>query len=70
MEQCPKDWHDLAANHDFVLDEEFRRGLVDRGTYFFPVATKQCSISFAHTPSDIEETLRHVEEVLGSVLKR
>jgi glutamate-1-semialdehyde 2,1-aminomutase len=67
MDHCPKDWHDLAANHDFALDEEFRRRLVDRGTYFFPVATKQCSISFAHTPSDIEETLQHVEETLSSV---
>ncbi len=30
----------------------------------------QCSISFAHTPSDIEETLRHAAQALGSVRKR
>jgi glutamate-1-semialdehyde 2,1-aminomutase len=70
MDHCPKDWHDLAANHDFLLDEEFRRSLVDHGTYFFPLATKQCSISFAHTASDIEETLRNVEAALVSIAKR
>ncbi len=67
MSHYPRDWHDLAANHDFVLDERFRRGLVDRGTYFFPMATKQCSISFAHAASDIAGTLQDVERVLGSI---
>ena len=64
MDHCPKDWHDLAANHNFRLDESFRRRLVDGGTYFFPVATKQCSISFAHTTGNVEETLEHVAAAL------
>lgn len=67
MDHCPQDWHDLAAQHDFALDERFRRDLIDRGIYFFPCATKQCSISFAHQVGDIEETLEHVNSVLGSL---
>jgi glutamate-1-semialdehyde 2,1-aminomutase len=43
-----------------------RLGLVERGVYFFPVPTKQCSISFAHTTEDIEVTLQKFEDVLHS----
>jgi glutamate-1-semialdehyde 2,1-aminomutase len=67
MDHCPEDWHDLAAQDDFALDERFRRELIDRGIYLFPCAAKQCSISFAHEVGDIEETLQHVESVLGSL---
>lgn len=65
MDHCPKDWHDLAAHHDFKEDSEFRIGLIQRGIYVFPLATKQCSISFAHSTSDIEETLEHTRAVLS-----
>ena len=64
MDHCPKDWHDLAANHNFDLDERTRRELIERGVYYFPLATKQCSISFAHTRQDIEVTLEQVAAVL------
>lgn len=64
MDHLPKDWHDLATHHDFVLDEEMRRDMIDRGIYFFPLATKQCSISAAHTAADIEVTLDHLERSL------
>jgi hypothetical protein len=58
-------WYsDRFGDHNFVLDEESRR-LVDRGTYFSPVATQQCSISFGPTLSDIEEALRHVGKALA-----
>lgn len=67
MDHCPRDWHDLAENHDFNLDERMRRELVRRGIYFFPLATKQCSISFGHTREDIEVTLREVQATLGSI---
>lgn len=67
MDHCPKDWHDLAAHHDFRFDENLRRKLIDLGIYFFPLATKQCSISFAHTRQDIEATLRQVESALELV---
>ena len=64
MSHCPWDWHDLAGNHDFGLDERMRRNLIERGVYYFPVATKQCSISFAHTREDVEVTLNHVSAAL------
>ena len=66
MDHCPKDWHDLAAHHDFKKDNEFRLGLIQRGIYVFPLATKQCSISFAHSTSDIEQTLEHSRAVLSA----
>ena len=67
MDHLPIDWHDLARNHNFELDRRLRAELVSRGTYFFPIPVKQCSISFAHTKLDIEETLAQVEDSLGVV---
>jgi glutamate-1-semialdehyde 2,1-aminomutase len=67
MDHCPKDWHDLAANHQFALDEPIRRELIARQIYCFPLATKQCSISAAHTSGDIETTLQHLAVVLEKV---
>ena len=64
MDHHPKDWHDLAAHHDFRFDENLRRKLIELGVYFFPLATKQCSISFAHTRKDVEGTLEQVETAL------
>ena len=68
MDHCPKDWHDLAAHHEFSLDEALRRKLIELGVYFFPVATKQCSISFAHTAADIEVTLEQIRNQLSQML--
>jgi glutamate-1-semialdehyde 2,1-aminomutase len=67
MDHCPRDWHDLAASHNNELDQELRRKLISCGIYFFPAATKQCSISFAHTREDVEDTLEKVETVLSLV---
>jgi len=61
MDHCPKDWHDLAVHHDFRFDEDLRRKLIELRIYFFPLATKQCSISFAHTREDIQATLEQVK---------
>jgi len=41
--------------------------MILEGIYFFPLATKQCSISAAHTTADIDATLRAAERVLSSV---
>ena len=67
MDHAPVDWHDLASHHAFELDEEMRRAMILEGIYFFPLATKQCSISAAHTTADIDATLRAAERVLSSV---
>ena len=69
MGHCPKDWHDLAGHHDFHFDEQLRKKLIKLGTYFFPVAAKQCSISFAHTTEDIETTLQQIENQLSEKLR-
>ncbi len=68
MDHGPCDWHDLAEHHDFTRDERMRRQLIERGVYFFPTPTKQCSISFAHTERDIDATLREIETVLSRTM--
>jgi glutamate-1-semialdehyde 2,1-aminomutase len=67
MDHLPNDWHDIATHHDFDFDTEFRRMLVQRGIYVFPLATKQWSVSAAHSKADVEETLRHIEDALALV---
>jgi glutamate-1-semialdehyde 2,1-aminomutase len=66
MDHCPKDWHDVAGHHDFNLDESLRRKLIEVGIYFFPLATKQCSISFAHKTGDIEVTVQQIRKQLSA----
>jgi glutamate-1-semialdehyde 2,1-aminomutase len=68
MDHNPKDWHDLAMHHDFETDGMFRRLLIERGVYVFPQATKQCSISAAHTADDIDFTLKQVEDALAQAV--
>lgn len=68
MDHCPRDWHDLAMHHDFETDLIFRKQLIERGIYVFPQATKQCSISAAHTAGDIEITLKQIEEALAQAV--
>jgi glutamate-1-semialdehyde 2,1-aminomutase len=69
MDHLPCDWHDMAMHHDFSLDTEFRRMLVARGIYVFPLATKQCSLSVAHNRADVEATLAHMEDALAVALE-
>jgi glutamate-1-semialdehyde 2,1-aminomutase len=70
MDHAPRDWHDLASHHDFEFDTAFRRALVDRGIYAFPQATKQYSISGAHTKADVETTLQKIEEAFNWLMER
>ena len=67
MDHPPVDWHDLAAHHDFARDEQMRRDLIGRGVFFFPVATKQCSLSAAHTVDDVTFTLDQTESALTRI---
>jgi glutamate-1-semialdehyde 2,1-aminomutase len=69
MDHLPKDWHDLASNHNFALDTAFRAQLVDRGIYVFPLPPKQCSISAAHTIEDIDETLEQVKHAIRDAVE-
>ena len=63
-EKEPRDWWDVLENHDGQFDTRYRRGLIERGIYQFPVMAKQGSISFAHTDADIEKTLEATDCVL------
>lgn len=57
MDHAPQDFHDIATNHNFLLDKEYRLGLIEKGIFHFPMAIKQGSISYAHTLADIEQTI-------------
>jgi glutamate-1-semialdehyde 2,1-aminomutase len=70
MDHMPRDWHDIASHHDGEMDVAFRRALIDEGIYFFPVATKQCSISAAHTEEDIDHTIQAAKRALRVTLPR
>jgi glutamate-1-semialdehyde 2,1-aminomutase len=67
MDHRPRDWHDLAENHRFNVDDQMRRALIARGIYPFPLATKQWSISAAHTNEDIDTTLEQIDAVLRTL---
>lgn len=68
MEHEPRDYHDLAAHHDSAFDLRYRRGLIDKGIYHFPLPTKQGSLSFAHTTQDIEQTLSVTRAVVQKMV--
>jgi glutamate-1-semialdehyde 2,1-aminomutase len=67
MDHAPMDWHDIASHHDFDADLAMRRAMIDRGVFFFPLATKQCSISAAHTEEMIGETMLQLSQALVQV---
>ncbi len=64
MHQEPSNWWEIITQHDFEFDRRFRRELIDRGIYHFPLPTKQGSISFAHTEADVDLTLEAIDTVL------
>jgi glutamate-1-semialdehyde 2,1-aminomutase len=64
MDHAPVDWHDIAQNHDFAADLAMRQAVMERGIFPFPLATKQWSISAAHTEAMIHETL----EAIGTAI--
>jgi len=64
MTDCPSDFHDILNHHDFVTDVALRRELIKLGVFFVPIATKQCSISAAHTADDIDQTLAQFDRAL------
>ncbi|MCK6472880.1 MAG: aspartate aminotransferase family protein [Planctomycetes bacterium] len=67
MDGPPRDWHDLRERHDFAFDTKYRRALIERGIYHFPMPTKQGSISAAHTEANIDRTLAVTREILAKL---
>lgn len=63
----PADWWDVLDHHDADFDARYRRALIERGVYHFPVIVKQGSISFAHTPADIDQTLNATDDALRAL---
>jgi glutamate-1-semialdehyde 2,1-aminomutase len=70
MPRTPVDLHDIIEHHDFDRDVALRRALIDLGVFLVPIATKQCSISAAHTADDIRTTLAQFERALSAIWPR
>jgi glutamate-1-semialdehyde 2,1-aminomutase len=64
MDCAPNNWWDIITKHNFDFDTRYRRALIERGIYYFPVPVKQGSISAAHTADDIDATLDATESAL------
>jgi glutamate-1-semialdehyde 2,1-aminomutase len=67
MEHPPSDLHDLIAGHDFARVLALRRALIQRGVFFVPIATKQCSLSAAHSDADVQFTLNAFESAVAAL---
>src|SRR5882724_5194019 len=67
MEKPPADLHDIIQGHDFARDLALRRALIQRGVFFVPIATKQCSLSAAHSDADVDFTLEQFESAVATV---
>ena len=67
MEKPPSDLHDIIERHDFGRDLALRRALIQRGVFFVPIATKQCSLSAAHSDADVNFTLEQFESAVAAV---
>ena len=67
MQKPPFDLHDIIQAHDFKQDVALRRALIRRGVFFVPIATKQCSLSAAHSSADIAFTLEQFESAVADV---
>jgi glutamate-1-semialdehyde 2,1-aminomutase len=69
-QQAPDCWWDILESHNFTFDAAYRRELLERGIYYFPVPCKQGSISFAHTEQDIDQTLAAMDQTLHALAQR
>lgn len=67
MPEPPSDLHDIILHHDFEMDVKLRRELVTGGVFVVPIATKQWSVSAAHTHADIDFTLDQFERAVAAI---
>jgi len=67
MATPPSNWWELLTSHDFEFDRRYRKALIQRGIYNFPVAAKQGSISFAHSEDDIDATVEATRDALAAM---
>lgn len=66
-DKAPKDLHDVLEHHDFDFDRKYRVALIEKGVYLIPIACKQSSVSFSHSPGDIQKTLEVTRQVLNEL---
>jgi len=66
-DRAPRNWWEIATTHDMRFDAAYRKALIARGIYHFPVPGKQGSLCLAHTEEDIDQTLSATEEVLQTL---
>jgi glutamate-1-semialdehyde 2,1-aminomutase len=62
-DHVPVDWHDLMTSHDFALDRRYRRALLERGLYLFPLPCKQGALGTTHTRADIDKLVAATREI-------
>ena len=67
---APTNWWELVNTHDFDFDAKYRQALIERGIYHFPKPTKQGSVSIAHTPADISNTLDVIDDAVQSLTEK
>jgi glutamate-1-semialdehyde 2,1-aminomutase len=67
MDFAPQNWLEVITNNDMQFDTIYRKALIENGVFHFPTATKQGSISFAHTAADIDKTLEITEQVVATL---
>ncbi|MDE2126945.1 MAG: aminotransferase class III-fold pyridoxal phosphate-dependent enzyme [Armatimonadetes bacterium] len=67
MDHLPVDWHDILLHHNFAADVEYRRRLIDAGVFHFPVATKQSSISTAHSEYHIDLAVKEAARAMEAL---
>ncbi len=67
MDEAPRNWRDIALNHDHERDITYRRAMIEAGVFHFPVPTKQSSLSLAHTDADVDRTVSITEDVLNTL---
>ncbi|MBL8875043.1 MAG: aspartate aminotransferase family protein [Phycisphaerae bacterium] len=69
MANAPSNWWETLDGHDFAFDTRYRRALIERGIYQFPIAAKQGSISYAHSEADIDQTLEATDSALSEITR-
>ncbi|MBS7701238.1 MULTISPECIES: aspartate aminotransferase family protein [unclassified Chelatococcus] len=67
MDHAPQNWRDIALHNDNERDVRYRRAMIEAGIFHFPAATKQSSISLAHTDDDIDRTIAITEKVVRTL---
>jgi glutamate-1-semialdehyde 2,1-aminomutase len=70
MPSIPRDYHDILENHDAAKDVALRRALINRGVFFVPIATKQCSLSCSHSADDVDFTLGQFDSAVSEIWPR